>query len=477
MLNKNISNPIQKRNIIEAVTICIYFSDRLKYCLNNRKYLDRWLIVTIPADTKTIELCNFFSIEYCFTDKIFEGGASFAKGKAINEGFSHLSKTGWLLQLDCDIILPNNIRELIHSIPLNENHLTSLFGLRGRRVIGVEPEFQSTRDHGVFQKFHNAFLEKTDFYGPKDMMHIKTFGKLRKKHGFNVLAGSISNQWKNFANNKWNNIVYAFEGGQVYHLGYFQLFHSENFVQYPEKSKNADHDDIRFRERYPKSKRLILDCDCVHLGLIGDGREYLDYLDKYVFSIKKKGEYAFLNKWDAFKKKQSSKLIYRRKLINAKTPKGGLYLISPFGAPKNTQSPGHEWMIWGRSVLFYKTTARKFSNFFLAVYEFNPKTGKKNWFGFSIPAKNIFDRSAFRFLCFNIKTEDLNCGIEVGYGTRKNMEWLVVDKSKYSNKKWCHIRLAFNKNYAISSIDTLIAFRNHNVYSSGKIYLSDIYFQ
>ena len=164
---------VQNSSKLEAVTVCIYYSNFLKYCVNNKKYLDRWIIVTVEDDVDTIEICKAYSLEFVFSTRAFNedlvsnrnekchrdnwvmhldcystlsrevqefistipfNGTALSKGKAINDGMARLDRSGWLLHLDCDIVLPNNSRKFVDKIPQTKNNKESLFGLRGRRI-------------------------------------------------------------------------------------------------------------------------------------------------------------------------------------------------------------------------------------------------------------------------------------------------------------------------------------------------------
>ena len=227
---------------IEAVTVCINFSDHLKYCVGNKKFLDRWVIITVETDFETINLCKQFSLEYYFSNRIYEHGAPFSKGKAINEGVLHIEKSGWLLILDCDIVLPQNFRQVVASIAPSKGNLNSLFGVRGRRLIGAPPEYLSTIDYKLLKKVHKVYVEAFDQLKkkPKDL-NFATIESLRQnlqaKHFDKGQTGSHKRQWKHFSEGNWNKLVYVFEDVASEHLGYFQLFSSKNFSSYPEERR------------------------------------------------------------------------------------------------------------------------------------------------------------------------------------------------------------------------------------------------
>ena len=104
---------------IEAVTVCIDYSDHLVECITNRQYIDRWMIVTHPRDRKTIEICKKHGIEYTESERIYDNGSFFAKGKAINDGLECLDKDGWLLHIDADQRLPSNFTTTLTETNLN----------------------------------------------------------------------------------------------------------------------------------------------------------------------------------------------------------------------------------------------------------------------------------------------------------------------------------------------------------------------
>jgi hypothetical protein len=466
-----------KRNLIEAVTVCVYLADKLKYCLNNRKYFDRWIIVTVADDYETIELCKSFSIEYCFTKRVFQKGALFAKGKAINEGLALLNKSGWLIQLDCDIVLPYNFRDLVNSIPLNKKNVSSLFGVKARRALGVHAEYQSTRDYETYFRFHQVFLEGSDQFRSEQSSTRAAFFEFQKKYGLTDRAGSLKNQWNNFVDGNWTELVYPFEGNQVFHIGYFQLFHSEKYKIYPETSIDANHDDITFREKFPISHRQFIDCECVHLGLVCEGRHFFRHLDNYVSGIKNKKDFAYLNKLHQLKIKRGSKLSYNQNFAKRGDVSRRSYLISPHGQSQYIESAGRNWTVWGKSFHYYTKGLRKINSSFVESYEFYPKISRTPWFGFSIEAIKTFDRSNYELLCFDLKIVDLDCGIEVGFGEAKKMEWVAIDLSKFRNNTWRKVQLSFTKINPLTHLDTLIAFRNQDPYSEGEIHLSDIFFK
>src|SRR5688572_20934857 len=118
---------------VQAVTICIDYSDYLRLISANRRHFDRWIIVTVHNDRATQELCKELGIECCISRHLPSNGAGFDaawnKASIINEGLSGLDPDCWAVILDSDVLLPRNFRERIFKLPLVSGHL---YGAKGR---------------------------------------------------------------------------------------------------------------------------------------------------------------------------------------------------------------------------------------------------------------------------------------------------------------------------------------------------------
>lgn len=278
---------------IEAVSVCINYSHVLKYCLDNKKYLDNWIIVTVEDDTDTINLCKENSINYIFSRRIHENGAEFAKGKAMNEGFNALDRSDWMLALDSDIILPPNVREFVSNIPRKEKNLKSLYSPFGRRGLGLGRgddflDFKCSKSRENISEIHKRFIEVVKKVGNdpnKEQIYLDTLRSFVKAGLFESDINSIEEQWLSYKTGNWDNLPYIFEGGEPHFTGYFQLFHSSNFTKYPEDSSNTWWDDTIFRDQFPPDNRIILDFECIHIGYnSGVGLDVLSQLDKLFYN-------------------------------------------------------------------------------------------------------------------------------------------------------------------------------------------------
>tara|TARA_B100000242_G_C43018378_1_gene473753 strand:- start:408 stop:1076 length:669 start_codon:yes stop_codon:yes gene_type:complete len=185
---------------IEAVTVCIDFADKLQNVISNKNKLHRWLIVTHESDFDTISLCKKYNIEYICSKRVFDN-ASFAKGRAINDGLAHLNKTDWLLHLDADQKLPDNFNTVIETECKNKNLLYGCYRT---------DEQHNSLDRGQ----HTARITKT------------TGRKLKIQKKKCILP-----------------------------IGYFQLWHSVVCKTYEEQSTMGDKDDIIFMNKWITSDK------------------------------------------------------------------------------------------------------------------------------------------------------------------------------------------------------------------------------
>ena len=118
-------------NYLQALTVCVNYSDILRWILPNKRHFDRWLVVTHKTDKGTLDLCRKHGIETLCSKRLYEKRAKFNKAKALNEGLDALAPGEWTVVLDSDILLPPNFRELLDVEALNWR---ALYGLTGRRI-------------------------------------------------------------------------------------------------------------------------------------------------------------------------------------------------------------------------------------------------------------------------------------------------------------------------------------------------------
>lgn len=90
--------------MIESVIVSINYADYLRQSLPYVKdFSDRVLVVSAPQDSQTREVCETLGVTCLLTDSHNLAGG-FNKGAAINAGLSAISRLGWVLLIDADIV-------------------------------------------------------------------------------------------------------------------------------------------------------------------------------------------------------------------------------------------------------------------------------------------------------------------------------------------------------------------------------------
>lgn len=112
---------------VEAVTICVNYGDFLAWTLPfNRNQFSNMVVVTSPEDSATQRLCTHYHVQCVQTDVFTANGRKFNKGAAINEGLKRLSRHGWVVQLDADILVPPRTKEFLGRALLDP---TAIYGI------------------------------------------------------------------------------------------------------------------------------------------------------------------------------------------------------------------------------------------------------------------------------------------------------------------------------------------------------------
>lgn len=158
-------------HFIRGITICVEYTDLLKITLpRNMTHLSECYVVTSPNDTTTIEYASSIPGVYVVTtDAFYRYGASFNKGLAMEMGFNHMRREGWMLIWDADTLFPPEMPLDVHIgnlysphrvILQNPSHFNSKYQWQHRRV-SHDREFC-----GYFQLFHadDPVLETHPWY-------------------------------------------------------------------------------------------------------------------------------------------------------------------------------------------------------------------------------------------------------------------------------------------------------------------------
>ena len=205
----NLSSDVQKTKIkLDIIIVSVNYNDFLSITLKNTTKFSNVTVVTSPSDVECQELCQKFGANCIITEKMYENGAIFNKGKAINEGIKSLTNPEWILLLDADIYLKSDFLEVLENTDIYQQNLV----LCKRLII---------EDYDSFIRWKSG----------------EEVGTIERSKGF----------------------------------GYFQMFNvgkfKKNYIIFPENSDDASWSDISFRDRFNKNE-TELDTIVLHLGKI-----------------------------------------------------------------------------------------------------------------------------------------------------------------------------------------------------------------
>lgn len=215
---------------LEVVTVCINYSDFLRYTLpNNKRYFDNYVVVTTQDDIKTIEVCRDNNVKCVQINKSSPTELD-NKGIAINAGLKELKKDGWVLNLDADMWLPPLTRTMLNKLPLQTD---CIYGT-DRFMCESFEEFKKFLEDEDYKRMHSdwVYVETSRFKIGKRMAH------------------------------------YYREG--YWPIGFFQLWHPEGsgICDYPAETLHGyDRDDVFHMKRWPMGKRVLIpDFIPIHLS-------------------------------------------------------------------------------------------------------------------------------------------------------------------------------------------------------------------
>ncbi len=216
--------------ILEAVIVCVQYSDFLAHTLPaNKNQFNKLVVVTTPDDIETQKLCEYHHVQCLQTNVFFENGDVFNKAKGINAGIQQLTQEGWVLHLDSDMVLPPQFRGTLEPINLDPTY-----------VYGVDrlmcTSFADWSDH-----VHKPHLtqEASIFIHPT--CPTMPVGARIAKYG--TAEGYIP-------------------------IGFFQLWNPKGsgINHYPQEHGDAGRSDMLFSMQWPRSKRgFIPEIITIHL--------------------------------------------------------------------------------------------------------------------------------------------------------------------------------------------------------------------
>lgn len=189
-----ISNPKKEINSsLSVIIISVNYNDYLLLTLShNINIFSNIIVVTTPEDTMCQKICESLDVNIITTDVMYEDGAEFNKGKAINKAIKSIENPGFILLLDADII----VKDKINTTELDINTLY-------------------TSDRWICDDFLKFKKIQNDF-------NVESFTKYESNKG----------------------------------LGFFQLFHISKEESFPESSNDASFSDLLFRDKFVKRKEI-----------------------------------------------------------------------------------------------------------------------------------------------------------------------------------------------------------------------------
>jgi hypothetical protein len=158
---------------IDVVIVSVDYNDFLSITLEN---MSNWFNITIVTSSNDIicqELCKKFNVNCVITERMYENGDTFNKGKAINEGLKSIKEPDWILLLDADIYLKHDFLDVVRNSNMDINSLI----VCKRLIIDNSESFIKWKDgedvgrierskgYGYFQMFNaNSQSNRKFFY-------------------------------------------------------------------------------------------------------------------------------------------------------------------------------------------------------------------------------------------------------------------------------------------------------------------------
>lgn len=178
---------------LDVIIVSVNYNDFLVISLmNNIKIFDNITVVTSSSDFLCQKICKKFDVNCIVTDNMYEDGAVFNKGKAVNEGIKSILDPDYILLLDADIL--------------------------------------------VMEKIDIDFLDKDVLY-TSDRYIIPDYTSYKK-----YLSGIIQK----------DKFIQEINFG----FGFFQLFNYSKFKRFPETSDDASTSDILFRDMFHDKRSI-----------------------------------------------------------------------------------------------------------------------------------------------------------------------------------------------------------------------------
>lgn len=190
---------------IDVIIVSVDYNDFLSITLESTSKLFNVTVVTSSNDEECQELCKRYNVNCVITERMYENGAMFNKGKAINEGIKSLKNPEWILLLDADIYVKSDFLDILKRTDMRSQSL-----LVCKRLL--------IEDYDSFVRWKSG----------------EDVGRMERAKGF----------------------------------GYFQMFNINKFRSdtiFPENSNDASFSDLEFRDKFNKNE-IEINTHVIHLG-------------------------------------------------------------------------------------------------------------------------------------------------------------------------------------------------------------------
>lgn len=237
---------------IEAVTVCVNYSDFLAHTLpHNKNHFNKIVIVTDTKDINTKKVCDFYNVMCVQTDVFYENGNKINKGKGINEGLKHLDMDGWVVHLDADIYLPPLTRSILENLELDNKTI-----------------------YGIDRMMCPSYKDWINFIDNPSLLH----------EGWIYVHPNAFPMGVRIA---------EYKGKGWEPIGFFQMWNPKGsgVFEYPKEHGAVDRSDVIFAKKFPRSKRQLLpeiisihiDSESVQMGKNWSGRQTIKFsLDSHL---------------------------------------------------------------------------------------------------------------------------------------------------------------------------------------------------
>jgi len=95
---------------LDGLTVCVGYAEALAKTLpHNRPLCSEYVVVTTSRDAETQQVARDNGATLVVSDRCYDGGAGFNKGRLLNDGLAKLDAKDWLILHDADVLLPPSL--------------------------------------------------------------------------------------------------------------------------------------------------------------------------------------------------------------------------------------------------------------------------------------------------------------------------------------------------------------------------------